>query len=75
MGLGGNEGEGGRGKERKREETLWVIQGRRYGLPAVVAKQQESCCVRSLCQIRRGRKKDTERRVSVRESAKGKLSG
>lgn len=61
----GSQGGGGRG--RRREEKLRVIQGRRYGLPAVVARQQEKCCVRWLSQISSGGKGDRKRRVSVYE--------
>lgn len=41
---GGRVGQGG-GGGRNREEKSRVIQGRRFGLPAVVARQQENCCV------------------------------
>lgn len=68
-------GQGGGGRGRKREEKLRVIQGRRYGLPAVVARQQEKCCVRSLGQIRRGGK-GTERGGSLcMRECKGKVVG
>ena len=41
----------GKGGEDRRREKRGVIQGRGYSLPVVAARRQESCCVRSLCQI------------------------
>lgn len=50
--LGGEGGRGGRkGRRKQGEEKRRVIQGRRYSLPGVAARRQESCCVRSFCQI------------------------
>lgn len=66
---GQKEGEGGKGETRKRrgakegkggEDRRGVIQGRRFSLPVVAARRQESCCIRSLCQIGE-REKETER--------------
>lgn len=67
----GGRGGGGGGRGRKREDTWRVIQGRRYGLPAAAARQQENCCVRWLRQISSGGK-GTQRGGSLCE---GKVVG
>lgn len=68
-------GQGGGGRGRKGEETWRVIQGRRYGLPAAVARQREHCCVRWLRQISSGGK-GTERGGSLcTRGRKGKVVG
>lgn len=60
--LGGESGQRGRkGRRKQEEENRRVIQGRRYSLPGMAARRQESCCVRSLCQIgEKGREGERE---------------
>lgn len=69
------EEEEGKGRRRREEEKRRVIQGRRYSLPVVAARRQESCRVRSLCQIGEEEKgKKREGFLCVRECTR-KLSG
>lgn len=61
---GEKEVKGGEDRWRKRRR---VIQGRRFSLPAVAARRQESCCIRSLCQIGEGeRERGREREGFLR---------
>lgn len=68
--LGGESGQRGRkGRRKQEEENRRVIQGRRYSLPGMAARRQESCCVRSLCQIGEKGRERKGRRERERESA------
>lgn len=69
------EEEEGKGRRRREEEKRRVIQGRRYSLPVVAARRQESCRVRSLCQIGEEEKGKEKRGVSVCKRVYKKVVG